>query len=51
MNRKGMLIPVIIGSFGTGAINLKEILNELEIRGRIKTIPTIALIKSAEKFI
>ena len=42
---EGIVIPIIVGAFGIFPKNLKRKLEELEIRGRIKTIQTTALLK------
>ena len=42
-----MVIPIVIRTLGTVLISLKKRLKELEIGGRIKTIQTIALLRSA----
>ena len=42
-----MLIPIIIGSFGTASKRLIKGLEDMEIRGRVDTIQTIVLLGSA----
>ena len=42
-----MVIPVVIGTLGMVLKDLEKELEELEIRGRIKTIQTTALLRSA----
>ena len=44
---KVMVIPIIVGALGTVKKTSKKRLAELEIRGRIKTIQTTALLGSA----
>ena len=46
-NIKVTVIPIVVGSLGTVSKNLEKRLNEREIRGRIETIKTTALLKSA----
>ena len=41
------MIPIVNGAFGTISKGLVKGLEELEIGGRIKTISTIALLRSA----
>ena len=41
------IIPIVIGAFGTVTTWLSKGLDELEIGGRVKTIQTIALLKTA----
>ena len=46
-NMKLKVIPIVIGALGTVPKGLERGLENLEIRGRIETIQTIALLKSA----
>ena len=46
-NIKVMVIPIIVGVLETVLKNMEKKLDELEIRGRIKTIQTTAGLKSA----
>ena len=46
-NMKVNVILVVVGTFGTVLKNLKKRLDELEIKGRIGTIPITARVKSA----
>ena len=41
------VIPIVVGGLGTVPKSLGKIEEELEIRGRIETIQTTALLKSA----
>ena len=41
------VVPIIIGALGTVPKGLEKSLSELEIKGRIETIQTTALLKSA----
>ena len=41
------VIPIGVGALGTVPINLEKRLEDLEIRGRIETIQTTALLQSA----
>ena len=41
------VIPIVIGALGTATKGLERSLNELEIRGKIETIPTTVLLRSA----
>ena len=47
MNMKLMVIPILIGALVTITIGLINGLEDLEMRRRMDTIPTIALLKSA----
>ena len=47
---KVILIPVIVGALGTVLKTQKKKFDKLEIRGRIETIQTTALLKSARIF-
>ena len=42
-----MVIPIVIGVFGTIPRGLVEILEYLEIRGQVETIQTTALLRLA----
>ena len=44
---KVMVIPIVIGALGTGRKGLVKSLEELEIRGRVETIQTTSLLRSA----
>ena len=46
-NMKMMFIPVVTGAIGRVAKRLSKGLENLEIRGRVKTIQTTALLRSA----
>ena len=46
-NIKVTFIPIVIGAFGTVIKGLIKVLEDLEIRGRVETIQTIALLRSA----
>ena len=46
-NMRVKVIPIVIGALGTVPKGLERSLNELEIKGRIDTIQTTALLKSA----
>ena len=41
---KLMVIPIVIGAFGTITKGLARVLDELEIRGQAETIQTTALL-------
>ena len=41
------VVPIVIGALGTVPKNLEKSLSELKIKGRIETIQTTALLKSA----
>ena len=45
-NMKGTSIPIIIGTLGTVTKGLLQGLEDLEIRGRVETIQTTALLRS-----
>ena len=49
-NMRVKVIPIIVGALGTVPINLEKRLEDLEIRGRIETIQTTALLRSAGIF-
>ena len=44
---KVKVIPIVVGAHGTVPINLEKRVGDLEIRGRIETIQTTALLQSA----
>ena len=44
---KVMVIPIVIGALGTVPKGLKERAEKLEIRGKIKTVQTIASLRLA----
>ena len=46
-NMRMKVIPIVIGALGTVPKGLEKSLSELEIKGRIETIQTTALLKSA----
>ena len=45
-NMKVTMIPIIIGALGTVTIGMVERLDDLEIRERVETIQTTALLRS-----
>ena len=46
-NMKVTIIPIVIGSFGTVTKELLKGLEDLEVGGRVETIQTTALLKTA----
>ena len=46
-NMKVTIIPIVIGTFGTVTKGLLKGLEDFEIRGRVKTIKTTALLRTA----
>ena len=46
-NMKVTFIPIVIGAFGTVTRELIKRLEDLKIRGRVETIETTALLKTA----
>ena len=44
-NMRVKVVPIVIGALGTVPKGLEKSLSELEIKGRIETIQTIALLK------
>ena len=44
---KVTMIPIIIGALGTDTKGLVKELEDLEIRGRVETMQTISLLRSA----
>ena len=46
-NMRIKMIPIVVGAHGTVPKNLENKLDDLEIRGRIGTILTTALLQSA----
>ena len=46
-NMRVKFVPIVIGDLGTVPKGLEKSLSELEIKGRIETIQTTALFKSA----
>ena len=46
-NMKVTIIPIVIGAFGTVTKGLLNGLEDLEVGGRVETIQTIALLKTA----
>ena len=46
-NMKVTIIPIVIGAFGTVTNELLKGLEDLEVDGRVETIQTTALLKTA----
>ena len=46
-NTKVMIVPIVIGTFGTVTKGLLKGLEDLEIGGRVETIQTTALLRTA----
>ena len=46
-NMKVTIVPVVIGAFGTVTKGLLKGLGDLEVGGRVETIQTTALLKTA----
>ena len=46
-NRKVMIVPIVIGAFGTVTKGLLKGLEDLEVGKRVETIQTTALLKTA----
>ena len=46
-NMQVTIIPIVIGAFGTVTKGLQEGLEDLEVGGRVGTIQTIALLRTA----
>ena len=46
-NMKVTIIPIVIGAFGTVTKGLLKGLENLEVRGRVETIKTTALLRTA----
>ena len=46
-NMKVTIIPIVVGAFGTITKGLLNGLEDLEIRGRVETIQTTALLRTA----
>ena len=44
---KGTIIPIVIGAFGTVTKGLLKGLEDLEVGGRVETIQTTALLRTA----
>ena len=44
---KVMIVPIVIGAFGTITKGLLKGLEDLEVGGRVETIQTTALLKTA----
>ena len=44
---KGTIIPIVIGAFGTVTKGLSKGLKDLEVGGRVETIQTTALLRTA----
>ena len=44
---KVTIIPIVIGAFGTITKGLSQGLEDLEVSGRVETIQTTALLKTA----
>ena len=47
-NTKAMVMPIVIGALGTVTNGLSNGLQDMEIRGQVETIQTIALLRSAK---
>ena len=45
---KVTIIPIVIGAFGTVTKRLVQGLDDLEIKGRVETVQTIALLRSVK---
>ena len=46
---KVTIIPIVIGAFGTATKGLLKGLEDFEVGGRVETIQTTALLKTARK--
>ena len=46
-NMKVTIVPIVIGAFGTVIEGLRKGLEDLEVGGRVETIQTAALLKTA----
>ena len=46
-NMKVTIVPIVIGAFGTLTKGLIKSLGDLEVGGRVETIQTIALLRTA----
>ena len=46
-NMKATIIPIVISAFGTVSKGLLKGLEDLEVEGRMETIQTIALLRTA----
>ena len=46
-NMKVTIIPIVIGAFGMVKKGLLKVLEDLEVGGRVETIQTTALLKTA----
>ena len=46
-NMKVTIIPIVIGAFGTVSKRLLKWLEDLEVKGRVETIQTTALLRTA----
>ena len=44
---KGMIVPIVIGAFGTITKGLLKSLEDLEVGGRVETIQMTALLRTA----
>ena len=44
---KVKIIPIVFGAFGTVIIGLSKGLEDLEVEGRVETIQTTALLRTA----
>ena len=47
-NMKVKIVPLVIGAFGTGPKGLLKELEDLEVRGRVETIQSTALLRTSE---
>ena len=47
VNMQVIIIPIVIGAFGTVAKGLLKELDDLEVGGRVETIQTTALLRTA----
>ena len=45
-NMKVLVVPIVIGAFGTVTEGLLKSLKDLEVGGRVETIQTTALLKT-----
>ena len=46
-NMKVTIVPIVIGAFGTITKGLLKVLEDLEVGGRVETIQTTALLRTA----
>ena len=47
MEHESVIVPIVIGAFGTVSEGLLKDLEDLEVGGRVETIQTTALLKMA----